>query len=311
MMKHLLISLALIASTAAQELTDVDRDLLLDKLKEIQESANTAAKGRFANAISVFRAAAASDVAAHDLYLKCVEKVDFQDEAKKTRDFREWRKRHKERRDGPGFRRALRYQLKWLLATIEVSQDNDAREKMPDTAISAIETILADATLLKGNVGLLRESVLASYFARAYDLSALQVEAWVAAPFDISDMYDTVILPPWQDSEHVAMLEKGWNKRIEHTGLALKSFTQEGEKDRIPEFEKWMKDGRLDLIWAKETDLFMYGNQRTAALRMLEHVSANLANPKAAGWVEDFTDLVSKKDSDSLETSATVPQNAQ
>ena len=300
MMKHLLISFAILAPAAAQELTDVDRDLLLDKLKEIQQSANTAAKGRFANAVSAFRAAAASDGAAHDLYLQCVEKVDFQDEAKKARDFREWKKHHKDRRDSPGFRRALRYQLKWLLATIEVSQDPSARDKMPDTAISAIETILADADTLKGNTGLLGQSVLASYFARAYDLSSLQTENWVLAPFSISAMYETVILPPWQNADNVTMLERGWNKRIEHTGLALKNFSVEGERDRIPEFEKWMKNERLDLIWSKEKDLFTYGNQRTAALRMLDHVKEHLSHPKAPAWVADFTTMVDKEEAPEL-----------
>lgn len=293
-MKYLLISLALIISVSAQELTEVDRDLLLDKLKEIQQSANNAAKGRFASAVTAFRAAAESDVAASELYLKCVEKVDFQDEAKKAKDFREWRKRHKDRRDSPGFRRALRYQLKWLLATIEVSQDPDVRKRMPDTAISAIETILADADTLKGNTGILQQSVLASYFARAYDLSSLQVENWVTSPFDITGLYEGVILPPWQNSDSVTMLEKGWNKRIEHTGLAIKAFSKEGEKDRLPEFEKWHKNGRLDLIWSKESDLFTYGNQRTAALRMLDHVKENLSHPKAPSWVADFTSMVKK-----------------
>lgn len=294
MMKYLLISLALNISVSAQELTEVDRDLLLDKLKEIQQSANNAAKGRFASAVTAFRAAAESDVAASELYLKCVEKVDFQDEAKKAKDFREWRKRHKDRRDSPGFRRALRYQLKWLLATIEVSQDPDVRKRMPDTAISAIETILADADTLKGNTGILQQSVLASYFARAYDLSSLQVENWVTSPFDITGLYEGVILPPWQNSDSVTMLEKGWNKRIEHTGLAIKAFSKEGEKDRLPEFEKWHKNGRLDLIWSKESDLFTYGNQRTAALRMLDHVKENLSHPKAPSWVADFTSMVKK-----------------
>ncbi|MGC6427273.1 MAG: hypothetical protein ACON5H_09805 [Akkermansiaceae bacterium] len=295
-MKHLLISLALLSPTSSQELTDVDRDLLLDKLKEIQESANKAAKGRFANAVTAFRAAAASDIAANELYLQCVEKVDFQDEARKARDFREWKKRHKDRRDSPGFRRALRYQLKWLLATIEISQDPSVRAKMPETAISAIETILADADLLKGNANLLQQSVLSSYFARAYDLSSLQVENWVLAPFNITSLYNIVILPPWQNSDTISMLEKGWNKRIEHTGLALKYFTEEGEKDRIPAFEKWHENERLEMIWDKEKDLFTYGNQRTAALRMLAHVKTHLDHPRAPSWVADFTVMVKKED---------------
>lgn len=299
MIKHLLILISLginITSLQAQELTDVDRDLLLDKLREIQQTADTAARGKFSAAVSAFQIAAASDTAAHDLYLKCVEKVSFQDEARKAKDFREWRKRHKDTRDGAGFRRALRYQLSWLLKTIEISENPDARERMPEAAIGIIESILADANLLKGQNGLLGGSVLSSPFALAYELEGLKPENWALAPLAISSMYQSVILPPWQNSDSLTMLEKGWNKRIEHSGLAIKLFSPEGDKDRIPEFEKWHRNERLDLLWSKQMDFFRYGSQRAAALEMLNHVKLNLANPKASGWISEFSILVEGDD---------------
>ncbi|MDA7863012.1 hypothetical protein N9889_00460 [bacterium] len=276
----------------SQELTEVDRQLLLERLDDIQKSADSAARSRFSAAISAYRAAAASDVAANELWLKCWEKVDFQDEAKSAKNFREKRKEHKDKRDSPGFRRALRHQLNWLLLTIEISQDEDARTKMSDKAISAIENILADAKLLEGQGGLLRKSVLDSEFAKAYNLDGLQVENWSLAPLDVSSMYQSIILPPWQNSESVSLLKRGWSKRIEHEGLAIENFTREGEKDRKPAFEKWLDGGRLDLLWAMELDLFKYGNQREAALRMLDHVKKYLSHNKAPDWVTDFTGLV-------------------
>ncbi|MDB4271229.1 hypothetical protein N9881_00740 [bacterium] len=69
----------------SQELTEVDRQLLLERLDDIQKSADSAARNRFSAAISAYRAAAASDVAANELWLKCWEKVDFQDEAKSAK----------------------------------------------------------------------------------------------------------------------------------------------------------------------------------------------------------------------------------
>lgn len=311
MMKHLLILISLginVSSLQAQELTDVDRDLLLDKLREIQQSADSAARGKFSAAVSAFQIAAASDTAAHDLYLKCVEKVSFQDEAKKAKEFREWRKRHKERRDSPGFRRALRYQLSWLLKTIEIAENPEARERMPDAAIGMIESILGDAQTLKGQSGVLTGSVLSSYFARAYELEGLKPENWALAPLAISSMYESVILPPWQNSDSLTMLEKGWNKRIEHTGLAIQMFSPEGDKDRIPEFEKWYRDGRLDLLWSKQTDFFRHGSQRAAALKMLDHVKVNLANPKASGWISEFSILVAGEDETPAEVKPEVAE---
>ena len=279
----------------AQELTDVDRDLLLDRLKEIQESANNASRGKFSAALSAFRAAATSDNSTHDLFLQCVEKVQFKDEAKKAKDFREWRKRHKDNRDGPGFRRALRYQLNWLIKTIEVSQNPDSKERMPEVAISAIESILGDAKILEGQKGILQADVLGSIFAQAYELRGVSTENWSNAPFQISSMYEDVILPPWQDPEKITMLKKGWDKRIEHTGLAIKLFNVGRNDDRIPEFEKWMDAGRLDLLWSKQIDLFKNGDQRASALAMLDQVKANLVDERAKGWILDFTNLIEGK----------------
>lgn len=294
-MKHLLILTALLLPAQGQDLSEVDRQLLLDKLQEIQESANSAAKSRFGTAVSAFKAAASSDVAAHELWLKCVEKVDFQDEAKKTSDFREWRKRHKDRTDSPGFRRALRHQLNWLLLTIEVTQNPAAISGMSDQAISAIEAILGDGQLLENQGQLLKASVLSSYFARAYDLGGLQVQGWSNAPLNIGTMYELIILPPWQNEDSIEKLRRGWLKRIEHEGLAVKAFSREGEKDRIPEFEKWLANDRLGLMWKMEVDLFRAGDQRPAALRMLDHLKKNLNHNDASAWINDFTALVSGK----------------
>jgi hypothetical protein len=285
--------LALTSSVSfSQELTEVDRQLLLERLNDIQKSADTAARGRFSTAISAFRIAASSDVAANELWMKCWEKVEFKDEAKSAKNFRENRKQHKDRVDSPGFRRALRHQLNWLLLTIEISQDEEARDKMSDKAISAIENIFADAKILQGHGDVLREGVLGSHFAKAYQLDGLQVPNWSPAPFDIPSMYEQIILPPWQNPESVSQLRKGWLKRIEHEGRAKENWSREGEKDRKPAFEKWLNNGRLDLRWEMEQDLFRFGDQREAALRMLDHVKNNLSHPKTPSWVSDFTAIV-------------------
>lgn len=293
-MKQLTVLLLALTSSVSfsQELTEVDRQLLLERLNDIQKSADTAARGRFSTAISAFRIAVSSDVAANELWMKCWEKVEFKDEAKSAKNFREKRKQHKDRVDSPGFRRALRHQLNWLLLTIEISQDEKTRDKMSDKAIAAIENIFADAKILQGHDDILREGVLGSYFAKAYQLDGLQVANWSAAPLDISSMYEQIILPPWQNPGSVSQLRKAWLKRIEHEGNATAYWSREGEKDRKPAFEKWLTNGRLDLLWAMEQDLFQFGDQREAALRMLDHVKNNLSHPKAPSWVTDFTSLV-------------------
>ena len=123
--------LALAISTgslsAADEgpLSDSDRQVLLERLKDLQEGAGGRAEKRAGSALTAFRAAAGSDDRAHELYVKCVEKVRFEDEKRSSQAFREWKRRHKDREDSPGFRRVLRHQLNWLLLTIEANSASD------------------------------------------------------------------------------------------------------------------------------------------------------------------------------------------
>jgi len=277
-----------------KSLSETDRELLLEKLQEIQETANGAVKGRFGVAMAAFKDGMQSDTAAHDLYLKCIEKVSFEDEAKKTNEFREWKRQHKDRTDTPGFRRALRHQLYWLVLTLEAAQDKENIPKMGPRGITVLEAILTDATVLKGQERLLSSRALESVFATAYGVDNISLQSWPSSPLDIMTIYDVMVLPSLRTPAKLAELRQGWLKRIEHEGLILETWTNEGSdgKDRKPAFEKWLINGRYDLTWAMEVDLFNNGDQRGAALRMLEHLKKNLSHQSAPKWIGQFTSLV-------------------
>jgi len=283
-------------SPRAQEkpLNETDRELLLEKLQEIQETSNTTVKGRFGVAMAAFQEGMQSDTAAHDLYLKCIEKVRFEDQAKKTNEFREWKRQHKDRADTPGFRRALRHQLYWLVLTLEAAQNKEDIPKMGSRGIAALEAILKDATVLKDQEEFLGSKALASVFATAYGVNNISLQSWPPSPLDIAAIYDVIVLPSLRNPEKLAELRQGWLKRIEHEGLLLESWTEEGSdgKDRKPAFEKWLVNGRYELTWAMEVDLFNNGDQRGAALRMLEHLKKHLSHQSAPKWIGQFTSLV-------------------
>lgn len=293
----LLAALALLIAhpLPAQEkpLSDIDRELLLEKLKEIQDSSNSTVKGRYGVALAAFKNARESDAAAHDLYLNCIEKVRFEDQVKKASEFRDWKKRHKENTDTPGFRLALRHQLNWLVLTLEAAQSEDATS-MAGRGISALEAILHDAEALKGHAELLKGSVLKSIFADAYSVNALETLNWPPSPLNIQALYETVILPPLRTPKTHDALRAAWLKRIEYEGLLLEKWTNEAsaDRDRKPGFEKWLAEGRHNLTWAMEVDLFQSGDQRAAALRMLAHLEKNLTHKSAPSWIAQFTSLV-------------------
>ncbi len=298
-MKTLLILAAAtlgLASLQAQEkpLSVTERELLLERLQEIQETSNSTVKGRYTVALTAFKEGIKNDAAAHDLYLKCIEKVRFLDEAKKTSEFREWKRRHSEGTDNAEFRLALRHQLNWLVLTLEAAQDKKEKETMGPRCMAVLDAILKDADDLKDNRALLRSKPTESIFAEAYGVDALNLGEWPESPLDIGGVYDLVVLPPFRTPETLTQLQSGWKKRIEHEGLILEGFANEGsaDKDLKPAFEKWKLEGRNDLIWTMEVDLFSNGDEKGAALRMLEHLKENLKHKSAPKWIKQFTSLV-------------------
>lgn len=289
------LAIFLVSPVLAEEkpLSDIDRELLLEKLKEIQSTSDSTVKGRFSVALTAFKKARESDTAAHDLYLNCIEKVRFEDEARKASEFREWKKRHKDRTDSSGFRLALRHQLNWLVLTLEAAQLDDVTA-LSAQSINALEAILKDADKLKGQERLLNSAVLSSIFADAYGVNSATAAAWPDSPLKIDEIYESVVLPPLRTAETLDSLRKGWLKRIEHEGILLEKWTNEGnaDKERKPAFDRWLVEGRKDLQWAMEVDLFQSGDQQGAALRMLEHLKKNMTHKSAPKWISQFTRLV-------------------
>ncbi len=297
-MKRLL-SLAFIWATTvtgfAQEkpLSEIDRELLLEKLEKIQENCDHTVNGRCSVALAAFRSARDNEAAAHALYLNCIEKLRFEDEAKKASAFRDWKKTHKERTDTPGFRLALRHQLNWLVLSLEAAESQET-SKLAGKGIAVLEAILRDADKLKGQKRLLESPVMSSIFAKAYEVNTISADSWPTSPLAIESLYNDVILPPLRTPTTTAALRQSWLKRIEHEGLLLEKWTEEGDadKNRKPAFDKWLLQGRKDLMWSMEVDLFTSGDQKGSALRMLEHLKVNLAHKSAPNWIEQFTALV-------------------
>jgi len=290
----LLACLLLLPATGQEKpLSELDRELLLEKLKEIQDNSDNTVKGRYGVALAAFKKARESSAAAHELYLNCIEKVRFEDQLRKASEFRDWKKRHKDRNDTPAFRLALQHQLNWLVLTLEAAQVEDI-STLSSRGISVLEAVIRDAEDLKDQDQLLRSNPLSSIFADAYSVGNIEIGNWPKSPLDIADLYENVILPPLRNPKALDSLRKAWLKRIEHEGNLLEKWTTEasGERDRKPAFEKWLAEGRQNLNWAMEVDLFRAGDQRGSALRMLEHLKTHLTHKSAPKWITQFTTLV-------------------
>ena len=157
-------------SARADALSDADRESLLENLEKLRESANAKVDARFRVALAAFREAIGSDDAAIELYLNCMEKVNFEDQQKKPADFREWKRKEAEKLSDPGLRLALRQQLRWLVLTLQAASEKADRAKLAVDAQEIVDSILRESGKLKNQQAILNQAVTSSVFARAYDI---------------------------------------------------------------------------------------------------------------------------------------------
>jgi hypothetical protein len=156
-------------SARAEILTDADRETLLENLEKLRESANSKVDAKFRVALAAFREAIASDDAAISLYLNCMEKVNFEDQQKKSADFREWKRNEADKLADPGLRLALRQQLRWLVLTLQAASEKADRAKLAVEAQEIVDSISRDPAKLKNQEAVLNQAVTSSVFARAYE----------------------------------------------------------------------------------------------------------------------------------------------
>lgn len=288
-----LAALTLPLGAVPEKLTPLDAQLLLEKLKQLRDGSNERISARYEVAHKAFRAAIQTDAAAHDLYVNCVEKVQFEDEKKKASEFREWKRRHKDRTDTPAFRRALRHQLNWLLLTLEAASEPGKRDDLWPKALERIDSIFKDADDLMGEQGRLRQDVLDTVYATAYGLNGIKIADWPSAPLQISMVYEQLILPPLRSPKTLPNLRQAWEKRILHEGSIHSLWGRPargsgGRQERPADLDKFLAERRPQLQWEMELDLFNVGDQKASALRMLKHIEKHVGHENCAEWIASF-----------------------
>ena len=278
----------------AEPLSTGDVQLLLDRLVALRDGEHERSDIRLVTARNAFMAAVQTDAAAHDLYLKCIEKVRFEDEKRSSQEYRDWKRRHKDRRDTQGFRRALRHQLAWLVLTLEVAMKPKERAGAGIKAVERLDAVFRDAALLRGEQEILTQSVLESVYASAYRVGGLKVEDWPTGPLQIDTIYENLIFPPLRDSGKVDTLRAAWLRRIAHESAILKHWSRPAaDRDDVSAaMERFITERRPELVWMMELDLFAAGDQKGSALRMLKHIERYLGHKNEARWIGEFEIVV-------------------
>lgn len=290
-----------ILAAGADPLTDADREALLESLDKLKEDAESKVDARFRMAMAAYRDALASDDAAMDFYLKCVEKVNFEDQQKKNSDFRDWKRKEADKLSDPAFRAALRHQLRWLTLYIRSASEKAERMEIAADAQQVVDAVFSDLSRLRGQQQVLGQAVTATVFARAYEIGNLERVKWPPSPLQIDDFYGSIVFPLLRHPSRVESLRAAWTKRIQQEGARVEEWNGEekrnalSQESRNPAMEKFVTETLPDLKWQMEMDLFRAGDEAGAAKRMLDHITTHITHRSARGWGEQLRNLLARK----------------
>jgi len=292
-----------ITGARAESLSNVDREILLENLEKLRESADAKVDARFRVALAAYREAMTSNEAAMDLYLKCIEKLDFDDQQKKYADFREWKRKEAELLSDAGFRLALRYQLRWLILTLRASSEKAVLNDLAAEAQEIVDSVFLDADKFGANGQALEQPVTSSIFARAYEIGKIDKEDWPLSPVRLDQMYEQLIFPPLRTPNRVESLRAAWIKRIHQEGIKVEKWSGNGKGrkngqtngDKAPDYERFAAETIPELQWQMEVDLFRHGDEGGAAKRMFAHIERHLNHRSSREWGDQLKTLLKPK----------------
>lgn len=285
----------------AEQLPKDQLEAIIKRLNALQEASDSRVEARFRTAVQAFRSAMSNEESAFTLYLNCVEKLDFTDKNRRASDFRDWRKNQDHQHKDAAFRKALRYQLRWLVLSLQASSDHPNPAELAKNAQDVVDAIAADASNLAGQNQILNQSVGGSYFARAYQIDNLKTDDWVMAPGNIGRIYEQIILPQHRIKSSADELRTLWTKRIQQEiriaeawRFGVKSSTTGGQPvaKRGFEHENFFNEEVPKLQWQMEVDLFKHGDPLGAAQRMITQLEKNMTHPSAAEWLSELKNLL-------------------
>lgn len=293
---------------------------LKKRLETIKENLDNHLSSRNSSAGGVFLTASADPRAAVDLYLKCVSKVDFEQEGRKESEFREWKDGQADRLRDKRFVESLMLQLRYLGISCKVAEMEDPGQAFNDMmsfadSLSRMEDLPTDA---------LTQSCAGSVFAKAYNLESLlgSNEGWEPVPYNIAGIYEKAIFP-YLRRENPSSLMNAWDKRIaQQTQLAanLASKVEEIERDvRNAEGNERRKSqdilnrfygrdgskmaGSHDkddfvretlprLKWERLKDMYVWVDEVAAAQDMLSFVEEHVQHELGEEFYNDFAGLI-------------------
>ena len=320
-----------ISQARSEALSAADREALLENLEKLRDAATAKVDARFRIAMNAYRDALASDEATMDLYLKCYDKVNFEDQGKDKAAFLIWKRQDdvKAKLSDPGFKVALKTQLRWLILTLQAASEKANMKVIGAEGQEVVDGVFQAADKLQGEEQELSQAVTSTVFAKAYEIGHLDKEnKWPLSPIQLESFYTAIVFPPLRTPERVEALRAAWNKRIQQEMIKVEAWgggrgrinpnpkgKGHGEKldhkpaaaEKGPEYERFITETLPDLQWQMELDLFRCGDESGAAKRMIKQIQTHPDHRSCRTWSEEFKNLLAPKPATPPVTAPTTP----
>ncbi len=298
MKKALLFTLSVSLSTSnihAQEITAEEKETMLAKIETMESKVLGLNQSSQQNAIATFRAAMTSDTAAFKLYMDCKKAIDLEEKKKKISDVQEDMRKFKEK-TSKEFKRALKYQLFWLVYSLEAARNPDARMQSAQKLVECLANIVNDAKSLNRATTLggkpLKQDPFSSVFAKAYKVDHLKPESWPSSPLDFGGLYKGLIMQDLIERGELKTARQQWMSRLHAERSLIEAYADDPDSTKFGDasvaLEKYLEDRVPVLMWEGEQILYNGGDKRNAVIAMFGILEKYPTHPNYLEWIEWF-----------------------
>lgn len=287
-------------SLFAQELTDEQLEKLLSKLDNMERMITEDKDKSLKRAVLAFRDASSSEQEATDLYVRCIEELQFRRNDAKQFAIQQWKKNHKDKLKSEHFRAQLVTQAKYLYLMMQWAEASDEEER--EEIVYKLENYIDGTISLVSRLGpsdprggeedglkkSLQTPILNSVFAKAYELdrSLRDVKNWTPEPFKYRAMYSNTIFPCYRENHPPEKFEEIWDKRISNETMLAKALYSKAD------YGNFLHRAVPEMKYNKWKQVFEMGNEVTGAGGMLKVLEESKGHPLLPKWYESLRALL-------------------
>jgi len=290
--------------SSGEELSVKERENLLSKVNELKNLKLNKNNSALKSALSAFRKGTTSDTAALELYLDCHRRILTQNPRKRGGEINDEIGKLRDNATQAS-RRALRYQLSWLVASIEGAADPDN----PDVAIGKLMALTKDIasdsrTLDSKSIATLSKSPYSSTFAKAFDIGSFKPKEWPSSPLDFDGLFWKLVCADLIESGNYTAARSQWSVRLNLERSMIEAFSKDAEqkqtglKEARPigkEMEQFIENKAPQLLWKLETALYDAGDERQALASAYNIVERYPEHKSYLQWINWLTQKLSPK----------------